>query len=146
MHLLFTTECTLNIIMFIHSYYSRYVHNQHHIYIVIIGDNVHRKHHVLDIVYSTLYPEWPHRQCIGLAFRRSRVRASLAAANVVIWSPHLHSAIRGAQGVLPCIGGGGNDQSIRSTVPDAIDRRWLWSTAIRSSPLEYFSSITTSSW
>ena len=42
-------------------------------------------------------PESPHRQCDGLAFGRSRVRV-LAAANLVICSPHFH------QGVLPCEG------------------------------------------
>ena len=44
---------------------------------------------------------WP-----GLAFRRLRVRASLAAASLAICSPHLHRAIRGAQGVLHCVGWG----------------------------------------
>ena len=37
--------------------------------------------------------------------------------------------------------GGGRDQSIASTVPDAIVRSWLWSTATRSSPLGYFSRL-----
>ena len=36
--------------------------------------------------------------------------------------------------------GGGCDQSIGSTVSDAIVRSWLWSTATRSSPLGYFSN------
>ena len=35
---------------------------------------------------------------------------------------------------------GGCDQSIGSTVSDAIVRSWLWSTATRSSPLGYFSN------
>ena len=34
--------------------------------------------------------------------------------------------------------GGGCDQSIRSTVSDAIVRSWLWLTATRSSPLGDF--------
>ena len=33
-----------------------------------------------------LYPEWPHRQCVGLASRRSQVRGSLSAASPVICS------------------------------------------------------------
>ena len=37
---------------------------------------------------SLIYPEWPHRQCVGLAFRRSHVRGSLSAVSVVICSPH----------------------------------------------------------
>ena len=36
---------------------------------------------------------------------------------------------------------GGCDQSIGSTVSDAIVRYWLWSTATRSSPLGYFSNL-----
>ena len=37
--------------------------------------------------------------------------------------------------------GGGCDQSIGSTVSDAIVRSWLWSTATRSSALGYFSRL-----
>ena len=37
--------------------------------------------------------------------------------------------------------GGGCDQSIVSTVSDAIVRSWLWSTGTRSSPLGYFSTL-----
>ena len=36
--------------------------------------------------------------------------------------------------------GRGCDQSIGSTVSDAIVRSWLWSNATRSSPLDYFSN------
>ena len=35
---------------------------------------------------------------------------------------------------------GGCDQSIESTVSDAIVRSWLWSTVTRSFPLDYFSN------
>ena len=35
----------------------------------------------------SLYPEWPHRQCVGLAFRRSHDRGSRSAASLVICSP-----------------------------------------------------------
>ena len=37
--------------------------------------------------------------------------------------------------------GGGCDQSIGSTVSDAIVRNWLWSTATRSSQFCYFSRL-----
>ena len=37
--------------------------------------------------------------------------------------------------------GGGCDQSIGSTVSDAIIRSWLWSAANRSSTLGYFSTF-----
>ena len=36
--------------------------------------------------------------------------------------------------------GGGCDQSIGYTISDVIVRSWLWSTATRSSPLDYFSN------
>ena len=48
-----------------------------------------------------VYPEWPHRQCVGLAFRRSRVRASLVAACLAIGAPHLYCEIRGVKGYYP---------------------------------------------
>ena len=48
----------------------------------------------------------------------------------------MHEARRG-----DCPWGWGCDQSIWSTVPDAIVRSWLWSTATRSSPLGYFSRL-----
>ena len=31
--------------------------------------------------------KWPHRQCVGLAFRRSHDRGSLSAVSLVICSP-----------------------------------------------------------
>ena len=37
-------------------------------------------------IYSP-YPEWPHRQCVGLALRRSHVRGWLSATSLVIYSP-----------------------------------------------------------
>ena len=54
----------------------------------------------------SLYPEWPHTQCVGLAYSRTRVRTPVAAASLVICCQHLHRAIRGAQGALPCVGWG----------------------------------------
>ena len=41
------------------------------------------------------YPEWKPQQCVGLAYPRTRVRASLAAASLAICSQHLHCATRG---------------------------------------------------
>ena len=46
------------------------------------------------IVIET-YPEWPHRQCVGLAYPWYD---SVAAASLAIFSPRLHRAIRGSQG------------------------------------------------
>ena len=42
-------------------------------------------------------------KCVGLAFRRSRVRASMAGENLVVYNSHLHRAICGALEVLPCV-------------------------------------------
>ena len=53
----------------------------------------------------SLYPEWPHRQCVGLAFRRSHVRICQCSKSCDL-QPALNCAIRGAQGVLPCVGWG----------------------------------------
>ena len=50
---------------------------------------------------AALYPEWPYSQCIGMAYPRMRVRAPVAEASLAICSPHLHSAIRWAQGYCP---------------------------------------------
>ena len=85
-----------------------------------------------------LYPEWPHRQCVGLAIRRSHVRGSLGAVSLVICRQHSTVQYVELWGYYP-VYGGGYDQSIGSTVCDAIVHSWLWSTASRSSPLGYFS-------
>ena len=58
----------------------------------------------------------------------SLVRVPLAAAGHVICAPHLHHDKWSSGGTaLWMVGGSG--QSIGSTVSDAIDRSWLWSTA-----------------
>ena len=88
---------------------------------------------------STVYPEWPHRLCVGLAFWGLRVRSSLVAASLVICSPHCtvqYVELRGT-----AYEGGRGDQLIGSTVSNAIVRIWLWSTETRSSPLGYFSRL-----
>ena len=92
-----------------------------------------------------LYPEWLHRQCVGLAFWRSHVRGWLSAASLVICSPDCTVQYVELRGYCPgkC---GGCDQSIGSTGSDTSVRSWLWSTATRSSSLGYFSLITASSW
>ena len=75
-------------------------------------------------IYIDRYPEWPHRQggCLPAVAELHRsilcTRRSGGTAHV----------------------GGGCDQSIGSTVSDAIVRSWLWSTATRSSSLGYFSN------
>ena len=53
-----------------------------------------------------IVPEWPHRQSVGLAYPRTRVRTLAATASLAICSPHLYCTIRGAQLVLPCVGWG----------------------------------------
>ena len=58
------------------------------------------------LLHGPMQPEWPHRQCVNLAYPIRRVRAPAAAASFAICSPHLHRAIRGAQEVLPCVGWG----------------------------------------
>ena len=45
-------------------------------------------------------------QFVGLAYPMTRVRSPIVAASLEICSPHLHRAIRGVQGVLPCVGWG----------------------------------------
>ena len=43
---------------------------------------------IVELFFTNLYPEWPHRQCVGLSFRRSHVRISVSAVSLVICSPH----------------------------------------------------------
>ena len=40
------------------------------------------------VIFNFLYPEWAHRHCVGLAFRRSHVRISVSAVSLLICSPH----------------------------------------------------------
>ena len=57
-------------------------------------------------------------QCVGLAYPRTSFRASLATESLVICLPHLHRAIRGAQGVLLMRVGGATIQlDISSPTP-----------------------------
>ena len=48
-----------------------------------------RQKNILDLkcAQADSYPELPHRQCVGLVFRRSHVRISLSAVSIVICSP-----------------------------------------------------------
>ena len=66
----------------------------------------HRSQIYLGAILCTGKPEWPHRQCVGLAYPMMRVHAMVAAASLAICCPHIHHAIRGVQGVLPCVGWG----------------------------------------
>ena len=77
------------------------------------------------------YPEWPHRQggCLDAAVARS----SPAEVRLIYT---MHMALRGY-----CPLGWDCDQSIGSTVSDAIVRSRLWLTATRSSPLGYFGKL-----
>ena len=59
----------------------------------------------IQTIQTDLFFKWTNTLS-GREFRRSRVRASLALASHAICSLHLHRAIRGSQGVLPCTGWG----------------------------------------
>ena len=54
--------------------------------------------------------EWPHSQCVGLAYRWTRVRAPVAAAGLAICRLRLHHSIRTAPGVLLMRVGGATNQ------------------------------------
>ena len=62
------------------------------------------------------------------------VARSIPAEVALIYT--MHESLRGY-----CPWGWGYDQSIVSTVSDAIVRSWLWLTATRSSPLGCFSTL-----
>ena len=79
---------------------------------------------------SNLYPEWPHRQGGCLACWSCKIDSPVEL--------RLHRFIlctRRSGGTA--YEGGGCDQSIWSTVSDAIINCWLWSTATRG----YFSRL-----
>ena len=67
-----------------------------------------------------LYPEWPHRQCVGLAFRWSRVRVPVGAASLVILWPALAPCNMWSSGSTALCRLGSNSQSIGSTVSEDI--------------------------
>ena len=92
---------------------------------------------VLHILLVLLYPECPHEQCVGLAYPWTRVRPRVVAARLAICRPRLHFAIRGAHVVLPLRVWSATSQL--DLVSDSIVRSWLWSTATKSYPLDYFS-------
>ena len=60
-------------------------------------------------IHNSLYPEWPHRQCVFLAFRRSHVRGSLSAASLMICSSHCRQYVE-FRGYCPVYGGGATSQ------------------------------------
>ena len=79
-----------------------------------------------------IYPEWPHRQggclaCWGCTFESH-------------WGLHWFILCKWRAGST-AHEGGGCDQSIGSTISDAIVRSWLWLTATRSSPLGCFCTL-----
>ena len=83
-----------------------------------------------------LYPEWPHRQCVGLAFW-SRTFSADSVQQVLRFAAHISVCNTWSSGDT-ALCRGGCDQSIGSTISDAIVRSWLWLTATRSSPFGYF--------
>ena len=58
------------------------------------------------------YTEWPHRQCVGMAFRRSHGRGSLSAVSLVICSPARIAVCntRSSGGTALCRVGGATSQ------------------------------------
>ena len=89
-------------------------------------------------ICAVLYPEWPHCSALAWHSEGRTFAAHLECSKSCDLQPALHYAIRRAQGVRPCVECG-CDQSIGSTVSDAIVRSLLWAIATRSSPLGYFS-------
>ena len=61
---------------------------------------------------SSLYPESPHRQCVGLVFRRSHDLVWLSAASLVICSPACIAVCNtwSSGGTAPCRVGGATSQ------------------------------------
>ena len=57
-----------------------------------------------------VYPEWPHRQCVGLAFRRSHVRGSLECSKSSDLSPHCTVEYVELRGTALCRVGGATSQ------------------------------------
>ena len=69
----------------------------------------------------TLYPEWPHRQCVGVAFRRSHVRGSLSAASLVICSLHYTVQYVELRGTALCrVGGAKSKLDLPSMTPFSV--------------------------
>ena len=84
-------------------------------------------------IYGHSYPEWPHRQggCPACYRLQDRI-LSVSERRFILCTKCSEGTAHE---------GGGCDQSIGSTVCDAIVRSWLWPTATRSSPLGYFSRL-----
>ena len=99
------------------------------------------------LIYAT-YPEWPNVQPPFIPWVAALARwlpRMLKVATLHVRIPAVaerHRFIlctRRSGGIAH--EGGGCDQSIGSSVSDAIVRSWLWSTATGSSPLGYFSKL-----
>ena len=124
---------------------------------------------LLNVIVVT-YPDWPHRQCVGLVLRRSHVRSSLSAVSLVIYSPARIAVCNtwssgGAVDPLWVCGtvdplwvcGTVDGRSNWLVAPPTLHRAvqpvdwiyrlwrrcpsWLWLTATRGSPLSYLSEL-----
>ena len=63
------------------------------------------------------FPEWPHRQCVGLAFRRSHVRVR-TFPSLVICSPHCTVQYVDLRGTALCrVGGATSKLDLPSLTP-----------------------------
>ena len=85
-----------------------------------------------DTLSIRIYPEWPHRQGCKVARLQDRISA--------VAELHRFILCTGRSGGTSSEGGG-CDQSIGSTVSDAIVLSRLWSTSTRSSPAGCFSIL-----
>ena len=100
--------------------------------------------HFAALAYTTRlthHTERPHRRCGGQAVQKSRDR--IRRITLLICNSHLNVQVALAE-YCP-VKGGGNGQSIGSTVTDAIGRSWLLFTATGSCQLGYFSGVTANS-
>ena len=123
----------------------------------------HRRHMLLDCVCCTRliririvvcsvnfhlqlwyhFIPWVAAQAVGLSGIPKDARSRLTQCSKscdLQPSPHCSVQYVELRGFCP-VKGGGCDQSIGSTVSDAIVRSWLWLTPTRSSSLGYFSRL-----
>ena len=87
------------------------------------------------------YLKWPHRQggcfaCCGCTFDYTFDSIARCTFDSIALFYNMHEALRGY-----CPWGWGCEESIGSTVSDAIVRSWSWLTATRSSRLGCFSTL-----
>ena len=85
------------------------------------------------------YNKWPLSGLIGKVVASHAEGCNVARSIPAVTELHRFILCTRRSGGTAHVSGG-CDQSIGSTVSDAIVRSWLWSTATRSFPLGYFSN------